>query len=175
MLTDIENAIVARVSSKVSLATARVQAKGEGPVARYPSFYCATMSAQTRRIGNNLKVEPLVYLIMKFKSLGKEEDRRKGVYPIVEGVMSALFNQNLGLKIDALTPTRFQDITDDTDRQEGFIVLGMELKTGFVVNTLDDSDEQARNDLITIGLKYYLEPDINSDGAADAEDDLTTQ
>ncbi len=175
MLTDIENAIVARVSSKVSqLATARVQAKGEGPPARHPSLFVATVAEKMRRIGNTLKCEPEILLLFKFKDLRKEEQRREGIYPILQAVRQLLFNQAMGLPIDVLTPEEWQDVTTEKARQEGFINIAMRVKTGYVVRTVDDSDLAATQDLVTVALKYYLEPDINSDGAVAAEDDLTT-
>ena len=175
MLADIENAIVARLEAKpLGLVTARVQAKGEGPVARYPSAFVATVAERMRRIGNNLKCEPEIAIILKFKDLRKEEQRRVGIYPILEGVRQALFNQFLGLAIDALQIEEWQDVTREEDRQQGFIIIAMKAKTGYVVNTVDDSDLAAVNNLVTVALKYYLEPDVNSDGTVDAEDDVTT-
>lgn len=169
LLTDIENAIVDRITTKVTaVVSAAVRAKGEGPVERYPSVYAATGSGQMRKIGNNLKVEPTVILILKFKDLRKEEDRRKGIYPILQGIISALFNHRLGLVIDALLPTGFRDITDDDDRQEGFIIFGMEIKTGFVMNTSED----VTTELLRVGLNYYTEPDQFDEGLQPAASDL---
>ncbi|MDA8170318.1 MAG: DUF1834 family protein [Nitrospiraceae bacterium] len=174
MLAEIEQAIISRITNKnLGLVTARVQTE-KGPVARYPALYVAIGSEKMRRTGNNLKCEPVISVILFFKNLQREEQRRAGIYPILEGIRQALFNQSLGMRIDALLPEIWRDITTDDEREEGFLIFGMEVKTGYVVHTVDDSDVAAGNDLITIGLKYYLEPDINSDGAADAEDDVTT-
>ncbi len=175
MLADIENAIITRLEQKpLGLVTTRVQAKGEGPVARYPCAFVATVAEKMRRIGNNLKCEPEIAIILKFKDLRKEDQRRAGIYPILEGVRQALFNQFLGLAIDAMQPEEWQDVTREEDRQQGFIVIAMKVKTGYLVNTVDDSDLAATQDLVSVALKYYLQPDVNSDDAADAEDDVTT-
>ena len=175
MLADIENAIVSRLGGQpLGLVTTRVQDKGEGPVARHPSAFVATVAEKMRRIGNNLKCEPEIAIILKFRDLRKEEQRRAGIYPILEGVRQALFNQYLGLKIDALLPEEWQDVTREEDRQQGFIIMVMKVKTGYLVNTVDDSDTAAVNDMVTVALQYYLQPDVNSDGTVDAEDDVTT-
>ncbi len=118
------------------------------------------------------RVDITLYVIIIFKHVSDEESRRKGIYPILAGVVSLLAGQELGLKIDELVPLSFREITNREDTDSGLIVFQVPFATHFNIEKV--SDEQAA-DLIAIGLNYYLDPSKISDPAAipDAVDKVT--
>jgi hypothetical protein len=119
------------------------------------------------RVAQSYKITPQVFVIVTFQNLRSVDDRRKGVYPILESIVALLVGNKFGLKIDALTPKRLDNITEEKEAKEGKIVFQLEFETGFIINSLSD---EAIEDLLTIGLNYYLKP---GDAVVDATDEVT--
>jgi hypothetical protein len=96
-----------------------------------------------------------------------ESQRRKGIYPILQGIVQCLLLQDLGLKMTPLVPKSFRNITSEAQKERGLIAYSLEMKTKTQIKRLDD---ETVTDLLTIGLNYYLKP---GDDAVDATDLLT--
>jgi hypothetical protein len=123
---------------------------------------------------NSRKVEVDVYVLLIFKSLKAihaEKDRRRGVYPLIMGVLQYLTGQDLGLQITKLRPEGFRNITNQDDIRKARMVWQIHLKTSFEITRTDDGEATA-GDLMTVGLKYFLQ-DPSDDGQEDAEDEVT--
>jgi hypothetical protein len=94
-----------------------------------------------------------------------EEARREGINPLVVGVFKALSRQRFGLKMKDLMPKGFSDVTGEEDWKNNKIVYNLEFATSFCIRV--DADDPDEDDLLTVGLSYFLQPD---DGTADAAD-----
>jgi len=168
MLSDIELATLARLEEK-GLAVKAFQNQAKAGSLTVSAISCAVGNGTMRKIGLRLKWEFPIYLVIEFKNLKSEEDRRKGIYPILEAAINFLFLQDLGMGIDPLVPSAFRDITTEEEEAAGRIVFGAEIKTGFTTERMED--EQAE-DLLKVGLNYFLKP---GDEVADASDEVTLE
>jgi hypothetical protein len=101
-----------------------------------------------------------------FSHLGNEEQRRRGIYPLLEGIVQALLLQTLGLGIAPLRPKTFRNVTSETLRAKGLLVYSLEFETSCHLRKLD---EEEADDLLRVGLNYYLQ-DPEDDEVADASD-----
>ena len=166
MLTDIEANIVTRLEEKIT-APKHVSIDEAHSALAVPAIEVITGGGGFHKVAQNYKLQANVYVIVTFQHLRSVEERRKGVYPIIEAIIAALLGQNLGLKIDPLRPSRLDNITEKEEAEDGKIVFQIEFETGFIMNRLSDAEI---NDLVTIGLGYYLE----SATGATATDEVTT-
>lgn len=168
MLADIETEIVDLLSAsltgvnRVSIDKAHSELALNVPVVNV----IVGGGAFTRSTMSQFKLAAQVYIIVSFKNLRSEADRRKGVYPILEAIMGLLIGQQLDLAITPLVPKRLDNITDEKEAQEGKLVFQIEFETGFVVGPLEEADA---DDLLKVGLSYYLQ-DPADDNKADGAD-----
>lgn len=107
-----------------------------------------------------------INVLLMFSSAKDEEDRRKGINPLVLGMAKKLARKRLGLNITDILPRGFHDVTSEELWGENKIVYNLEFETTFSWSV---EDEDAP-DLIGIGVEYFLEP---GDDTADAADDIT--
>lgn len=133
-----------------------------------PSIDVIAGEGKFEKVAQDYKLKTAVFVIVTFQHLRSVRDRRKGVYPILEAIIACLVRQTLELKIDPLIPKRVDNITEKDEAEDGKIVMQIEFETGFIFNKLS---EEEINDLITIGLNYYLKP---GDDVADAQDIIET-
>jgi hypothetical protein len=171
MLSDIENGIVERLNTKLTGVTKAFVDKARSNlnlnlpiidvIVGGGTFTSATMS--------QYKVKTQVFVVLTFKNLKSEADRRKGVYPILIAILLLLAGNKFGLKIDALAPKRLDNVTEEVEAKAGKIVFQIEFETGFVLTPTSDEELV---DLLTVGLAYYLEDPANDD-VADASDTVT--
>jgi hypothetical protein len=75
-----------------------------------------------------------LYLLVLLKDLGSAEARHEGVYPVVQGVVGLLTEQNLGLSIEPLVPQSFRNVTTHEWRARGYILYQVHFRTGFFVS-----------------------------------------
>lgn len=114
---------------------------------------------------------PVVNVVIKLKHLKREDERRKAIYPILEGVIGILSRQTL-LQADGKTPigvrpleyVSFRNITLPEETAAGFILFLIQFKVAYSITKMDD--EQA-GDLLSMGIKYYLQPNNNIPAATD--------
>ena len=69
--------------------------------------------------------------------------------------------QKLGLPIDKLKPKRIDDVSTKEDEDDKKAVIQIEFETGFIIHEMQ---EEEIDDLLKIGLKYYLQPDHPTSG-----------
>ncbi|HRR42346.1 MAG TPA: DUF1834 family protein, partial [Syntrophales bacterium] len=111
-------------------------------------------------------IEAGIYVDIVFSDMQSEAQRRKGVYPILEGIILSLIGQSLGLEIAPLRPVSFQNVTTREHGEKGLIVYELELATKF---NLKAASDETVTDLCAIGLSYCLKP---GDETADAADEV---
>jgi hypothetical protein len=165
MLAQIEAAVAARLTLKVS-EPKHVDVEEKHGALALPAIEVYAAGGPFTRIGQRYKLKPSIFVVVTFQDMRSVKDRRAGMYPVLEAVVSALMQQTLGLSIDPLTPKEIANITLEEEEDEGRIVFAAEFETGFFIDRIDD-DAAAAEDLLEMGFKYYLKP---GDDVADAED-----
>lgn len=168
MLTQIEDAIVDRIQTKLAATAGMVAVQKGAEGIPHPAVYVSTEEGSFKEITQvSFNQEVRIFVDIIFSNLASEGERRKGVYLILQGIIQTLLLQKLGLAIKPLKPTRWRNITTEEFRKEGLIVYSLELATSFVITKLD---EEVVADLLTVGLNYYLKP---GDDTVDASDTVT--
>lgn len=165
MLTQIEENIVARLTEKLT-GTNRV-AIDEAHSAlslKLPGVDVIVGNGGFVRVAQSWKIKPQVFVIVTFQNLRSVADRRRGVYPILLGILGLLIDNKLGLAIDGLAPKRLDNITDEKEASAGKIVYQLEFETGFILEKMSD---EVIVDLLTVGLNYYANPDDDTPSATD--------
>ena len=109
-----------------------------------------------------------ISLVVVFRSVKSEKDRRRGIYPSITGIVQRLLGKTLGLDIEPVRPKGWSNITDEDFHKLGLTVYEIELSTGFDVKKTAEIDE----DLLSIGLSYYLQDPVDDD-ISDASDVVT--
>lgn len=165
MLAEIEEAVAARLTLKVP-DPKNVEIEEKHGALALPGIEVYAAGGPFTRVGQRYKFQPSVFVVVTFQNMRSVKDRRAGMYPVLEAVVSALVQQTLGLDIDALVPKEVTNITLEEEEDEGKIVFAAEFQTGFFIDRIDD-DAATAEDLLEIGFKYYLKP---GDDVADAED-----
>ena len=166
MLAEIETAVQARLTAMLTAPKTVKVEEGHKALA-LPGIEVIVTGGKFEKVGQRYKCVASVYVVVTFRNRRSTEERRHGVYPIVEAVVGWLQTQTLDLAITGLVPKRMENVTDEEDAREGKVIFQLEFETSFVIETLSDEELE---DLLRVGLNYYLEPD---DGTADATDLVT--
>lgn len=168
MLSAIEEASVARIKNKLTAAVTRIDVQRGIEGIPQPAVYVSVEEGTFTRVTDDVyRQQVTAYVDVIFSNVQSEAQRRKGVYPILEGVLLCLFGQKLGLEITPMIPKTFKNATTEELKAKGLIAYTLTLSTSYHVRRVDDEELV---DLLSVGLSYYLQPD---DGTADAEDLLT--
>lgn len=170
MITAIEEAVLAQVKAAFDVRASAIQ-KGQAGLYAAPTVSVAIFEGTFKPEGRGWRQQVSIVLLVTFKNIRSEEDRRKGINPIVQGMVSLLAGKDLGLAIRELAPERWKDVTDAEDEKAGEIVYTLQFGTSFLVSRVDPEAATAP-ELLSVGLKYYLKP---GDDQVDAEDDITLQ
>jgi hypothetical protein len=165
MLAEIEEAVAARLTLKVP-DPKNVEIEEKHGALALPAIEVYAAGGPFTRVGQRYKFQPSVFVVVTFRNMRSVKDRRAGMYPVLEAVVSAHTQQTLGLAIDAFVPKEVTNITLEEEEDEGKIVFAAEFQTGFFIDRIDD-DAATAEDLLRIGFEYYLKP---GDDIADAED-----
>jgi hypothetical protein len=168
-LTDIELNALQRIKDKgksLKIESFEARKEKDDPIVDIAVYAHIDEGVIRKLTINKIKLDVVLKISVVFKHLNEEQDRREGIYPILLGVIGILAGHKLDLKIDPLKPTGFRNITDMYDEAEGLIVFQAKFQTGFIITEIDD---EAAEDLLRIGLEYYLQ-DPADDGEKDAED-----
>jgi len=165
ILTLIEQGALDRLKTKLAgVKAAGIQRDAAGLFVN-PALAAAVLDGDFERITDTTyKAGVTVSVLLKFKQLQGEEQRRKGINPLVIGSTLALFGQTFGLQIKPLRPLRFRNVTTVADQEAGEIKYLVQLGTSF---TLKAEGEEAIDDLLRVGLDYFLKP---GDATLDASD-----
>ncbi|MBU4274015.1 MAG: DUF1834 family protein [Planctomycetes bacterium] len=168
MLTQIEDAIVDRIGTKLGATAGMVAVQKGAEGIPHPAVYVSTEEGSFKEITPvSFNQEVKIFVDVIFSNLASEGERRKGVYLILQGIIQTLLLQKLDLAIKPLKPTRWRNVTTEEFREKGLIVYSLELATSFVITKLDDEEVA---DLLTVGFNYYLKP---GDDVVDASDTVT--
>lgn len=171
MITSIEEAVLTEVKASFSSIRAGAIQKGQAGLYAAPTVSVAIFEGNLKPEGRGWRQSVSVVLLVTFKNIRSEEDRRKGINPIVQGMISLLSGRDMGLAIRELTPERWKDVTDAQDEQAGEIVYTLQFGTSFLISRADPEAGTAP-DLLSVGLNYYLKP---GDDQVDAADEITLQ
>lgn len=167
ILSDIERAALDRLKNK-GLKVNVFEVKKDTDIVRMtPAVRAVIADGKFSEVTQKTyRIDASLYVIIIFRHVSDEESRRKGIYPILLGVVNYLGGQKLGLDISRLMPGPFREITNAEDTEKGLIVFQLQFRTWFHIDKL--TDEQA-GDLLKIGVSYYLKP---GDDVADAQDEI---
>lgn len=163
--TDIEAAVLEEITSRLEGVRAWAVQKDAAGLYQGPTASVAIFEGTFEKVTQAAwKQKVTVNVLLTFKHERGEEERRRGINPLVQGVVQTLMLRDLGLAMEPLKPVRFREVTESEDHEARKIVYLIEFATSFVITR--QSDEEV-TDLLRIGLDYYLKP---GDGARDASD-----
>jgi len=172
MITAIETAALKRITDAIAAITSSGAQKDTRQLLTANAVAVAVLEGSFTHVARySWRQDCTVSVLVKFKNMQSEEARRKGINPLVKGIILLLAGQKLGLDIRELQPKSFRDVTNEEKYVGGVIEYLLEFTTSF---TIERQDDEAVTDLITIGLNYYLQ-DPADDQVADASDVITTQ
>jgi|GEM_PF-3824807 len=171
MLAEIESAAIARLGEKIPQLPHVDSMKNV--LTEKMAYTLAIMEGPAEPVtigGEETRQRVKLSLWVAFKNLKSDEDRRKGVFLLLEGIAQMLLGQKLGLDIKRLKYTGFSDVTDPAERQAGQTIYQVNFETSYTVTRLD---EEGTEELLKVGLSYLL----NGSASAAAGDvvELQTQ
>lgn len=171
MISEIEAAILERLTLKVPDPKYVAIDEAHSAIV-VPAIEVFTHGGSFTKITQRYKCNVEIFIIVTFQHLQSGQDRRAGLYPVLEAVITALTLQTLGLPIDRLVPHKMENVTLKEEADEGKLVFALEFRTGFILGTLDDinNDDETLGDLMRVGFNYYLKP---GDDEPDATDLIT--
>ncbi|MCM0081779.1 hypothetical protein L4X63_09275 [Geomonas sp. Red32] len=102
-----------------------------------------------------VRTHVVLHALVLFSSAKSEEDRRKGINPLLMGITQKLYRQKLGLDIAGILPRGFQDETSTELWGENKIVYNLEFATYF--EWAGDDPEADAPDLIGVAVDYFLD------------------
>jgi len=169
MYSDIEKAVETRIEAKLdSVRDVKIQ-KGPKNNLLNPGVFVSVEAGDFEALGRGWKQKLDVYVEIEFENLRDEEQRRVGAFMILSAIIQYLIGHDLGLKIKELQPSKWQNVTGEEDYKSSKTRLQIIFKTAFNIEAVSD---EVINDLLKVGLNYYLKP---GDDAVDASDTLTLQ
>ena len=163
--TDIELAVLNTLTAKIAGIRAAANQKDQVGLYPGPTVSVAIFEGSFEKVTQvTWKQKVTVNVLLTFKHERGEEERRRGINPIVQGVIQTLMLRDLGLAMETLKPGRFHEVTDADDYEARTIVYLVEFSTSFNLTRLE---EEAAGELLNVGLNYYLKP---GDDVVDASD-----
>jgi len=163
----LEDAILARLAAG-ALQVRDIDIEKLKAGVAHPAVYISTETGTFTKKGQEVYACELhQFLVLLFHNVKDERARRRGLYPILEGVAQLLMGQTLGLDITPIKPVRFRNVTSEAFRKQYLCAYELEL-TATVELRKEESQGDA-GELLRIGLEYYLQ-DPADDGRADATD-----
>src|SRR6185295_18610225 len=172
MLVEIENAAQERLQEKILVASRKVrvsQANTRPPHSlTLPEVAVGVASGTGKGITlATSRITVRLFVMVTFKNLRGEKERRHGCYPILLSIIQNLLGQKLGLQILPITFTRFDHTTSEDEAAKGLIVYTLEFGTAFDLNALADEDDSAP---LVLALEYFLRPgddEVDLEGESD--------
>lgn len=154
MISQIEDAIVTRIKTKLAAAAGMVSVQKGIEGIPQPAVYIATENGRFERVAQMFRQTVTIYVDIIFEHLGDESDRRKGIYLILEAITQTLLLQQLGLAIHPLHPKGWRNTTVEELHSKGLIAFSLELETSF---TLALQSDEVVTDLLSLGISYFLQ------------------
>lgn len=166
MLSAIEDAVVAKISGDLAAAAGHIEIKRGPEGIPQPAVYVSVEEGKYRKVTSDTYAqETIVWVDIVFANLQDEAQRRKGIYPILQGIVQCLLLQKLGLKISPLVPESFINTTTQEQKEKGLIIFSLKMRTEYNITKIG---EAAALDLLKVGLAYYL-------GEEEAAEDTLTR
>ena len=171
MISEIENAIIARLKARLAYLVDAFSYQGSDPEAvlqqlirRMPATAVVFTGADFERVGQKSwrKVGQFKILVA-VQNLRSEQARRqgsgseKGAYKVIEDIESALIFKDLGLEIEPLLPLEVQNLFSDQVKSIGVSAYGLTFQTAWVV---EEAEEEAI-DLTGIEGEFSLKPALD--------------
>lgn len=168
MLKNIEDAILLRLET-AGLNVVHLDAK--------PKLDEADMSSPIGRVftrlGNYERVtstklccKVAIFIVLDLQHAVNATTRLRGLYTLLEAIVSYLTLKTLSLEITPIMPVRFMR-QDEVERElAGIVGYGLELETSYIVTEMEDEES---THLLKVGLEYFLQ-DPEDDGIKDADD-----
>ena len=139
-----------------------------------PQIDVITSGGKCQKTGQRYELVTAIYVVVTFQHLRSEQDRRHGIYPIVEGILAHLARRTFGLAITGLIPKSADNITTVDEAKEGKVLFQLVFETSFPLPPPVEEGKPGEDDLLRIGLNYYLQPsDKGPEAEPDASDLLT--
>lgn len=168
MLTSIEEAIVGTLTARLTGIAARIAVQKGFSGLPQPAVYVSTEAGVFAKKGQaSYRQTVTIWVDILFSHLADDGERRKGVHLILEQVLQILLLNDLGLAINPLEPKGWRNTTPEDYRQQGLLAFSLELTTHF---TTTKQEDESVDDLLEIGLNYYLTP---GDDVVDVADTVT--
>lgn len=169
MLTEIEEAVLTRLITKIEQATnIRIDDAESNDTLNRPSVEVIVSGAAYSRVAQTFKCAVKLAVVITVQNLRSVRDGRRAIYPIIEAAVASLATSNLGIGIDPMKPVRADNVSSADDISSGRVVFQLEFDTAFIVEPLTEAQI---DDLIRIGLNYYLT--VRDDEDVDAQDLVT--
>lgn len=120
-----------------------------------PAISVATENLEVRVVTPGvIRFKPTISLYTVFRDVGRQDQRRHGVYPVVVASIRLLSGKVLDdLDMDGLTPVSCKEIYHAKLKERGLICFQTQFTTFFDDESIDDQDVVQ---LLTEGLSYYL-------------------
>lgn len=172
MLVDLEAAILAKLNTAgINTKIFDYRTDNDPRKQFVPTVFCSIEAAAfTPADDDKFSQEVSIFLRVTFKAIKGESVRRKGIYPVLEGIVQLLQLQKLDLDIRAIEPRKFLNVTtEEDDAFHGEIVYEMEFWTQYEVDKAAETPAPAT--LLKLAVDYFLNE--NDDGEVDAQDIIT--
>lgn len=171
ILSTIEDAIVDTLDAQQLFQVRDVDIAQIKQGLAHPAVFVSVESGAFKKVtGRTFHCTARVFLVVLFKDLKDERARRRGIYPILLGIILLLAGKRLGLEIAPIAPERFRNVTRENFTKLGLTAYEIELSTSFDV-TVTQEDESTAFDMLHLGVEYYLQ-DPADDGKPDASDEV---
>jgi hypothetical protein len=132
-----------------------------------PAMAVATEAiALKRNADGSINFKPTVSVYLAYKNVGKPDQRRKGISPILTGAIAILSNRTFDIDIEPLLPLSCSEVLHANLKSKGLIGYRLQFSTDFDADAIDIDDAQR---LIEIGIDYY---DTNDTPALRAADEI---
>lgn len=166
MISQLEEAAAERIKEKLTAAVSQVDVARGIPAISLPDVQVSIEEGDFSKVASDtFEQKATIYVDIVFRELSSDQLRRKGINLILESIIRSLMLQKLGLKLQQpIYPKNYRNVTTAEDHGEGKITYTLTFTASWNITKLDD---EAAEDLLTIGLGYYLNPAAETPTAAD--------
>jgi hypothetical protein len=163
MLTQIQDKVIERINKNIKTENKNIHiealdammlevARMVSPVNIFVAIDSGNFSNMTLATSFKISIDIDIYVV--FRETNREQGRRKGIYPILEGLTQLLMFDYLDMKesIYHLVPAGMKNITSREFAENNLMIFQLTFKTAF---NFKRTEEDAP-DLLLAGLNYYL-------------------
>jgi len=157
MISELEEAVAEQITEKLTAAVSRVDVERGIPALSLPDVQVSIEEGDFGKVASDtFEQKATIYVDIVFRELSSDQQRRKGINIILEGIVRSLMLQKLGLKLQQpIHPKNYRNVTTAEDHGEGKMTYTLTFTASWNITKLDD---EAAADLLTVGLGYYLNP-----------------